>query len=166
MATNSGWLTIREVSKRTQVPSKTLRYWEEIGVLLKPKRSSHDYRLYPPEVLERVAFIQKAKSVGFTLTEIRNLFQLAKQKRATCADVVSWAGQKIRTLEDQIALLSQIHDRLIAYQKEWESKLPCPPLSANEICCLIEGLPLKQSEEGQRDAERLPAIRKRAKGPD
>ena len=166
MATDSEWLTIREVSKRTQVPSKTLRYWEEIDLLLRPKRSSHDYRLYPPEVLERVTFIQKAKSVGFTLGEIRNLFRLAKQKRATCADVVSWAGQKIRALEEQIELLSQMHDRLIAYQKKWKSKLPCPPLSANEICCLIEGLPLKQSEESRRGAERLPTVRKRAKGSD
>lgn len=141
-------LTIRQVAKQTGVPSKTLRYWESEGLLAKPSRNYNGYRLYKTAVVQRITFIQKAKSVGLTLAEIRKLFDLAKTKGTACPEVVKWTGQKIQALERQIELLSQLRDRLINYQKEWEKKLSCPPLSIIEVCCLIEALPLSPSSKG------------------
>jgi len=77
-------LTIRDLARTTGVSSKVLRYWESRGLL-------PDYRLYPHSAVRRVQFIQKAKSIGFTLSEIKWLFDIAKERRANCAAVIEWA---------------------------------------------------------------------------
>ena len=136
-------LTIRQVAQRTGVSSKTLRYWEDVGLLAKAARNYHGYRLFHHDVVPRIGFIQKAKSLGFTLAEIRTLFDTAKKRGTACPDVLHWTEQKIQLLERQISLLSQLRNRLRAYQKEWNKnkRRSCPPLSASEVCCLIEAIP-------------------------
>lgn len=57
-------LTILQLNRRTGVSSKTLRYWESVGLLPRPDRNYSNYRLYKPEAVQRVTFIQKAKSLG------------------------------------------------------------------------------------------------------
>ena len=134
-------LTIRQVATRTGVSSKTLRYWEEVGLLAKAARNYHGYRLFHHDVVQRIGFILKAKSLGFTLAEISTLFGIAKKRGTACPDVVHWTEQKIQLLERQITLLSQLRNRLKAYHKEWHKKRSCPPLSHSEVCCLIEAIP-------------------------
>lgn len=136
-------LTIRQLATRTGVSSKTLRYWEEVGLLPKASRNYHGYRLFHHDVMQRISFIQKAKSLDFTLAEIRALFDIAKKRGTACPDVLRWTEQKIQLLEHQITLLSELRNRLRAYQKEWNKNKgrSCPPLSDSEVCCLIEGIP-------------------------
>ncbi len=136
-------LTIRQVAQRTGVSSKTLRYWEDVGLLPKAARNYHGYRLFHHDVVQRIGFIRKAKSLGFTLAEIRTLFDTAKRRGTACHDVLHWTEQRIQHLERQIRLLSQLRNRLRAYQKEWNKnkRRSCPPLSDSEVCCLIEAIP-------------------------
>lgn len=139
--------TIRQLTRQTGVSSKTLRYWESVGLLPRPDRNYNNYRLYKPAAVQRVTFIQKAKSLGFTL-EIRRLFDTAQRKGTACSDVVKWTEEKIQALEQQISLLAKLRGRLMAYQKEWKKKLSCPPLTTSEVCCLIESLPLIPCKKG------------------
>jgi DNA-binding transcriptional MerR regulator len=137
-------LTIRQVSQKTGVTSKTLRYWESLGLLPKPWRSHTNYRQYRPSDVERVIFIRKAKSLGFTLSETRRIFELCHERGAPCEEVVDWAGEKIKTLENQIEALTQIRGRLIRYHQKWKRQGACPPMNPGEICCLIEEVPLSE----------------------
>ena len=143
-------LTIRQVATRTGVSSKTLRYWEDVGLLPKATRNYHGYRLFHHDVVQRIGFIQKAKSLGFTLAEIRTLFDIAKKRGTACPDVMRWTEQKIQLLERQISLFSQLRNRLRAYQKEWNKnkRRSCPPLSESEVCCLIEAIPAILPKKG------------------
>jgi len=141
-------LTIRQLTSQTGVSSKTLRYWESVGLLPRPGRNFNNYRLYKPNAGQRVTFIQKAKSLGFTLDEIRRLFDTAQRRGTTCSDVVKWTEENIQALEQQISLISKLRDTLMAYQKEWKKKLLCPPLTTSEVCCLIESLPLVPFKKG------------------
>jgi DNA-binding transcriptional MerR regulator len=135
-------LTIRALAVETGVSSKTLRYWESRGLLPKPQRTHTGYRVYPVNVAERVRFIQKGKSIGFTLSEILSLFALVQEKKAPCEAVDAWAGRKLKELDQQIALLTELRVRLQRHRRRWRSRPSCPPMKANEICCLIEELPL------------------------
>lgn len=135
-------LGIRQIAQKSGVSSKTLRYWETLGLLPRPRRTHTNYRLYTVSELERVIFIRKAKSLGFTLSEIRRIFELCRDQTAPCEDVVEWAGTKIKTLEAQIHALAQLRERLMRYHDRWTRKGACPPMSSNEICCLIEAVPL------------------------
>ena len=137
-------LSIRQLSQKSGVSSKTLRYWETLGLLPKPWRTHTNYRQYRPSDLDRVIFIRKAKSLGFTLSEIRRIFELCRNRNAPCDEVVEWAGERIEALEAQIQTLVQIRERLIRYHRKWKRQGACPPMSPNEICCLIEEVPLTE----------------------
>jgi len=109
-------LTIRQLTIQTGVSSKTLRYWESVGLLPRPGRNFNNYRLYKPNAGQRVTFIQKAKSLGFTLAEIRRLFDTTQRRGIAWSDVVKWTEENIQALEQQISLLSKLRDTLMAYQ--------------------------------------------------
>jgi DNA-binding transcriptional MerR regulator len=134
-------LTIRELANQTGVSSKTLRYWENRGLLPKPGRTHTGYRVYPVEAVRRVQFIRKAKSIGFTLAEIRALIGSAKQGGKTCEAVEAWARQKLEALDRQIEVLTRLRTQLAQHRRRWRGRLPCPPLGPSEVCCLIEELP-------------------------
>ncbi len=147
---DSDTLTIRELATETGVSSKALRYWESRGLLPKPGRTHTGYRVYPADVVQKVQFIRKAKSIGFTLSEIRSLIGIAKEKGTPCEGVYAWVSRKLVALDQQIALLTKLRAELQQHQRRWRGKLPCPPLSANEICCLIEELPPLASKSERR----------------
>lgn len=143
-------LTIRKLATNTGVSSKTLRYWESRGLLPKPGRTHTGYRMYPVEAVQRIQFIKKAKSIGFTLAEIRALVASAQQGGKTCEAADDWARQKLKILDKQIKLLTQLQTRLDRHRRRWRGRLPCPPLNSNEICCLIEEIPAPTTELGRR----------------
>lgn len=161
-------LTIRQLAQRSGVGSKTLRYWESLRLLPKPRRTHTNYRLYTPSDLDRVIFIRKAKRLGFTLAEIRGIFELGRERRVPCEAVVNWAGAKIEALGRQIEALTMIRDRLARYHRRWRRHGGCPPLRADEICCLIEEVPLpdtntskKEENNGTEESHRLvPSLRR------
>jgi len=139
-------LTIRELAKKTGVSSKALRYWESRGLLPKPGRTHTSYRVYPVSVVRKVQFIRKAKSIGFTLSEILSIFEITMQRGTPCEAVDAWASRKLEALDHQIALLTRLRSQLQRHRRRWRGRLPCPPLQPNEICCLIEELPSPTSE--------------------
>ncbi|HET6200943.1 MAG TPA: MerR family DNA-binding transcriptional regulator, partial [Candidatus Acidoferrales bacterium] len=63
-------LTISAFAKRSGVPSKTIRYWEGLGLLPKAARSHTGYRVFDPAALRYVSFVQKSKAIGLTLAEM------------------------------------------------------------------------------------------------
>ena len=143
-------LTIRDLAKKTGVSSKALRYWESRGLLPKPGRTHTSYRVYPAGVVRKVQFIRKAKSIGFTLSEILSLFEITKQRGTPCETVDAWAGRKLEALDRQIALLTRLRNQLAQHRRRWRGQLPCPPMRPDEICCLIEELPSPTSEPERR----------------
>lgn len=164
--------TIRQLARRSGVNAKTLRYWEAQRLLPKPRRTHTNYRLYTPADLERVNFIRKAKRLGFTLAEIRRIFELGRDRGAPCEAVVSWAEDRIAVLGRQIEALTAIRDRLIRYHRKWKRAGGCPPLRPDEICCLIEEVPLpkgdaprKEETDGtEKDDHALPGLRRLSDG--
>ncbi len=141
-------LTISVLAKRTGVSSKTLRYWEGLGLLPRPARTHTGYRVFSPQVVERVEFIQKAKSIGLTLAEVSKVLELARSGSNPCPQVARWAEQKMRLLEQQIEFLSSLRRRIERVRRGWSKKLPCPRIEAAEICCLIEDLPTPRLFQG------------------
>jgi MerR family copper efflux transcriptional regulator len=94
-----GKQTISALTKRTGVPSKTLQYWESLGLLPKAARSHTGYRLFKPETIRQVEFIQKPKSIGLTLVEVARILDLAQAGRSPCPYVAPWAEQKLEFLQ-------------------------------------------------------------------
>lgn len=148
-------LAISALAKRAGVTSKTLRYWESLGLLPRATRSHTGYRLFDPESLRYVAFIQKSKAIGLTLAEMREILRLARNGQCPCPEVIEWTERRIRSLKDQIESLSALLHRLKRIRRQW-SEASCPPDQCGDVCRLIEELPeAKPLKGGIPDAKAL-----------
>jgi len=105
-------LTIGQLARRAGVGIETVRFYERQGLLPKPPRTPSGYRQYPPEALGRLAFIGRAKGLGFALREIAELLALDESRDATCDDVKRRAQVKLTEIEAQLAELTRVRDTL------------------------------------------------------
>ncbi len=111
---------IGEVSKKANIPIKTIRYYEEFGLLNQPKRTLSKYRIYNQHDLEKVLFIKKAKDLCLTLAEIKKIIKRSSRGvDATCQLVHEVFGQKISEYEQKIKELTETKERLSARLEHW-----------------------------------------------
>jgi MerR family copper efflux transcriptional regulator len=132
---NMTQLTIGQVAKRTGMTVETIRFYEKQGLLGKPQRSASGYRQYPESEVKRIRFIQRAKDVGFTLKDIKELLLLRTQPDVSCADIQNKATAKIEDIEQKITDLQRMKNALaqLADQCTGEGALSeCPILDALE----------------------------------
>jgi len=91
-------MNISAAAKITDLPAKTIRYYEDIG-LIKPARTASGYRQYSGKDLHRLRFLQRARSLGFSIEECRLLFSLYEDQNRASADVKAIAIDKIRQID-------------------------------------------------------------------
>ena len=91
---------------------ETVRYYERIGLVPAPDRTSGGHRSYLPEHRGRLAFIRRARELGFSLDDIRALLALAEPGRKSCAEVRAIAVAHLRDVRAKIADLSRLADVL------------------------------------------------------
>src|ERR671930_450128 len=111
---------IGELAKRFGVNVRTLRYYEEIG-LLPAARLESGYRVYSEEDAQRLRFVLKAKRAGFRLEEIRAILRLGRDGKA-CDYVRDTVARHIRTLDAHIAELTALRAELLAVQARWQEQ--------------------------------------------
>lgn len=108
-------MKIGELSARTGVPAKTIRYYEQIGVLPSPSRTPNGYRDYQPDAVDRLAFVKDAQSSGFSLNEIASIMELRSQGVGTCEHVLDLMHRHRMDVDRQIETLKRTRDRLSAF---------------------------------------------------
>jgi DNA-binding transcriptional MerR regulator len=109
-------LTIGELSNATGCKIPTIRYYESIGLLSKPRRSGGNQRRYGREHLVRLAFIRQARKLGFSQMEIRGLQELTDHPDQSCAAVMEIARTHLNDVDRRIARLRALRlelDRMI-----------------------------------------------------
>ncbi|MBI3530217.1 MAG: heavy metal-responsive transcriptional regulator [Betaproteobacteria bacterium] len=126
-------LTIGKLARQGGVNIQTIRYYERLGLIPKPNRSSSGYRLYDEETVRRLGFVRKAQLLGFSLHEIDELLSLRMRPGITCADIRMRARQKIATVVEKIAELTRIRGALAKLATACRGEGPtseCPILEA------------------------------------
>lgn len=94
-------MNIGIASERSGLPAKTIRYYEDIG-LLRPGRASNGYRDYDPDDVHRLQFLQRARSLGFSVDECRQLLLLWNDRHRESADVKALAETKLLEIDRKI----------------------------------------------------------------
>lgn len=107
-------MRIGELAERTGVPTKTIRYYEEIGLLPSPDRTPNGYREYDDAYVDLLHFIKDAQATGLTLTEIGSIVEHKQAGDSTCRHVLAMLEQHLLEIEAQIATLHSIRDQLVA----------------------------------------------------
>jgi MerR family mercuric resistance operon transcriptional regulator len=100
--------TIGTLAGRTGVNIETIRYYERIGLLMPPRRSQGGYRLYDLDHTKRLAFIRRARDLGFALGDVRALLGLADKRSRSCAKVRDLAASHLRDVRRKIGDLKRM----------------------------------------------------------
>lgn len=124
-------LLIGKLADTADVGVETIRFYEREGLLPEPPRSDAGYRLYDAEAVRRLRFIRKAKDLGFSLAETKDLLELRVTDASTCDEVAESARRKITVVEDRIRDLKRVrlvlHGLVEACAKRGGTT-PCPIL--------------------------------------
>ncbi len=127
-------LRIGEVAKQAEVGIETIRYYEREGLLAKPERRPSGYRQYDETVVARLQFIRRAKELGFTLREIKELLALWFDTTTRCEHVRERARTKITDIEEKIRSLQKMKRSLQKVIKQCERR------DSVDNCPLLEGI--------------------------
>ncbi|ACK70487.1 transcriptional regulator, MerR family [Gloeothece citriformis PCC 7424] len=134
----SQWLKIGEVARESGLSVKTIRYYEELG-LLTPSvtRSPTGYRLFAQSVFNRLAFIKRAQSLGLNLNEIQEILTVHDQGHLPCGMVKEHLVQKLSAIEEQIQALTILKSELQGILCGWQ-EMPKSEQIALTICPNIQ----------------------------
>ena len=129
-------MRIGELSSRSGVPVKTIRYYGEIGVLAATARTSSGYRDYDEDAVDRLAFIRAAQAVGLTLGEIGQVVALRERGETPCTHVVGLLQRRATEIEQRITEMEHLRGELGRLTARAQSLNPanCDP---QRVCHVI-----------------------------
>lgn len=104
-------MNISDVAARAGLPPKTIRYYEEIG-LVKPQRSANGYRSFAEADVHKLAFLGRARALGFSIEDCRSLMRLYEDRGRNSAEVKQIAEEHLGHIDAKIAELSQMRATL------------------------------------------------------
>ncbi|MBO9465616.1 Cu(I)-responsive transcriptional regulator [Tropicibacter sp. R15_0] len=122
-------LTIGEVAKRANLPAKTIRYYEDIG-LITPLRDSNGYRVFRDSDFHKLTFLGRARALGFTIEDCRTLLALYEDDSRASADVKAIAQKHLTEIEAKITDLQAMHATLSELSQKCcgDARPDCPIL--------------------------------------
>jgi MerR family transcriptional regulator, copper efflux regulator len=127
LLTETKALQIGEVSASSGLPVKTIRYYTDVGLLMpQVRRSPSGYRLYEPNVLNRLAFIRRTQALGLSLSEIRDILDIHDRGELPCGQVKQYLESKVAEIEAQISQLTLLRSEVNGILSGWQE----PPSSA------------------------------------
>ena len=104
-------MNIGDVSQASGLPAKTIRYYEEIG-LIRPARGENGYRDFAETDLHKLTFLARARSLGFSIEECRTLLSLYQDRDRASADVKALAEEHLTRIDEKIAELEGLRATL------------------------------------------------------
>jgi len=132
--TSNETMTIGEAANRSGVAAKTIRFYEEAGVIARAARGENRYRTYSDADVQTLRFIQHARSLGFSLKEVADLLALYRNRRRTSREVKKLALQHVADLDRKIAEMTAIRNTIagLAKQCHGDERPECPILDELE----------------------------------
>lgn len=126
---------IGSVAKTSGMPIKTIRYYEELGLLRTTGRTEGGYRLFNSDVFSRLSFIRRAQGLGLSLSEIKEFLDVYDQGDLPCDHIKVKLEDKLEAIEQQIQQLQVLKQELRGLLSGWET---IPEHPEDTICPIIE----------------------------
>ena len=133
---NDECLRAGQAAAELGVGVQTLHYYEREGLIPSPPRSAAGYRLFPPDLMERLRFIRRAQALGLSLTEVRETLDLAAIGESPCGRVQAALAHKLTEVDRRLEQLEVFRDQL-AELVENAPKLR-EGASRGNICAIVE----------------------------
>ena len=129
-------MRIGAIAERAGVPAKTIRFWEDEGLLPPPGRTPAGYRDYGPAVLDRLGFIRHAQSAGLTLAAIRQVLEIRDGGEPPCVHVTELIGRRLAEVDARLAELTRTRDQLVVLAARAAAQ---DPADCRGYCSIIAG---------------------------
>lgn len=130
----SGNFKIGELADRTACQVETIRYYERIGMLAPPMRSSNNYRTYGDDHVDRLLFIRHCRALDMTLDEVRVLLKFRDQPDEDCDGVNVLLDKHIGHVVERIAALTALEEQLR------DLRARCSATDASKVCGILHAL--------------------------
>lgn len=127
--------TIGILSKNTNCPIETIRYYERIGLLEEPARTEGRHRLYKDSHQKRLEFILKARQLGFTLEQTSLFLKISQNSEKNCSEALALVEQNIQDIERKLFELQNIQKKLSALATSCKT---CCPNGKAVDCTIID----------------------------
>ena len=150
---------IGEAARLAGVSVDTVRFYQRLGLVHIPARSSGGYRLFDEGQIHNLKFVRHAQNLGFSLSEIRDLLALRRKPHA-CAEVQSMLKRKVADVREKIKSLQVLETELAQELRTCDRELRSKRAIKHEDCC---PLLLKLDEEDGRNGNRRVAHGKSGK---
>jgi len=132
---NKDMFFIGELGKQIDINPKTIRYYEEISILPRPKRGTNNYRVYSLDTVNRLSFIRKAQGLGFTLREIKEVLTISDRGNDPCEHVGELLKRRIVDIEKKLMELKSVQIKLKKLEKEWSKIQIQEECKTGELIC-------------------------------
>lgn len=142
-------MTVRGLARAAGLTAEAVRHYVRIGLLSPRRDPDNGYRLFDAPSLRKARFIRRARGLGFTLGDIRTIFAHSDRGRSPCPEVRRIIQQRIAENRDHVAELAALLERMEEALERWKS-MPDGEPDGEEICHLIESVPMKEEGEQQR----------------
>ncbi|HEY4191086.1 MAG TPA: Cu(I)-responsive transcriptional regulator [Mesorhizobium sp.] len=122
-------MNVGDAARRAGLPAKTIRYYEEIG-LIQPARAGNGYRSYSGQDIHRLAFLKRARTLGFSIDDCRQLMALYQDRSRASADVRQIAAAHVATIEEKLRELQAMRATLqeLVHACHGDERPDCPIL--------------------------------------
>lgn len=130
-----GEFFIGELARQTGTNPKTVRYYEDIDLLPRPKRGANNYRVYTRDTVRRLGFIRKAQALGFTLKEIKGILGTSDRGNDPCWRIGELLKHRIAALENRLKELKSLRTRLKKLVKDWSDVEFVKECDTGEVIC-------------------------------
>ncbi|HEV2760356.1 MAG TPA: heavy metal-responsive transcriptional regulator [Acidimicrobiales bacterium] len=127
-------MRIGELGDLVSVPAKTIRYYEEIGLLPPPERNPNGYRNYDHAAADRLRFVKAAQVVGFSLGEIKEILAFRERGEQPCGHVLDLVDRRARDISERITVLERMRSDL----RRLSARATASPALDSAYCHLIE----------------------------
>ena len=107
-------LNIGAAARASGVSARMIRHYEEIGLLPQPRRTGSGYRVYREAEVHKLRFVRRARDLGFSIKEIKDLLGLWDNRRRRSADVKKLAQKHVAELEERISQMQAMRRTLLA----------------------------------------------------
>lgn len=130
-------MRIGELSERSGVPTKTIRYWEQSGLVAEPARTRSGYRDYHDDTLAVLRFVRSAQAAGFTVAEIAQIIAIRSRGEAPCEHVTTLIDRHLADIDHRMAELRQVRTHLRALAANADALNPARCTDA-PVCQIID----------------------------
>lgn len=123
-------MNVRDASQQTGLPSKTIRYYDDIGLVV-ADRQNNGYRDYDDRAIQKLAFLKRARQLGFSLDDCRQLLSLYEDTDRESADVKALAEAHLSEVDARLSELNHLRDTLaeLIHSCRGDHRPDCPILA-------------------------------------